>query len=99
MIAPLTYRDWSLAYFVKMNLEVISNTARPRVSCAEKLELRTRYAEALKRQVGATNEVLLARGKVSKHEYEQTRTLADEARAALNVARQALEQHKQSHGC
>jgi outer membrane protein TolC len=43
--------------------------------------------------------VLLARGKVSKHEYEQTRTLADEARAALNVARQALEQHKQSHGC
>jgi hypothetical protein len=83
-----------------MNLGVIANTSRrPRVSCAEKLRLRTLYGEALKRRDGAINDMLLVRGQVSKEKYERIRALGDEARAALNVARQALEQHKHEHGC
>jgi hypothetical protein len=83
-----------------MNPELIANAGpSPRVSCAEKLLLRTRYGEALKRRDTAINAVLLVRGKVSKQEYDRVRALADEARAALNLARQALEQHKQDHSC
>lgn len=83
-----------------MNPEVITNAGpSPRVSCAEKLLLRTLYGEALKRRDGAINAVLLVRGKVSKQEYDRVRAHADEARAALNLARQALEQHKQDHCC
>ena len=83
-----------------MNLGVIANTGRrPRVSCAEKLRLRTLYGEALKCRDGAINDMLLVRGQVSKEEYERIRALADEARAALNLARQALERHKHEHGC
>lgn len=47
----------------------------------------------------AINDMVLARGKVSKEEYDRVRALADEARAALNRARQVLEQHKLDHGC
>jgi hypothetical protein len=83
-----------------MNPELIANVVpSPRVSCAEKLLLRTLYGEALKRRDAAINAVLLIRGKVSKQEYDRVRALADEARVALNLARQALEQHKQDHSC
>jgi ElaB/YqjD/DUF883 family membrane-anchored ribosome-binding protein len=83
-----------------MNPEVIaSNVLNLRLSCAEKLQFRTLYQEAVKRRDDAINEVLLARGKVSSQEYDRVRARADEARAALNIARQALEQHKQAHGC
>ena len=83
-----------------MNLEVIGNTARrPRVSCAEKLQLRRLYQEALKRRDDAINDMLPVRGKVCREEYERLRALADYARAALNLTRRALEGHKQDHGC
>jgi len=83
-----------------MNPEVIANAGpSPRLSCAEKLQLRALYGEALKRRDGAINQVLLVRGKVPIQEYDRFRTLADEARAALNLARQALEEHKENHGC
>jgi hypothetical protein len=83
-----------------MNPEVIAKAGpSPKLSCAEKLQLRTLYGEALKRRDGAINQVLLVRGKVSNQEYDRIRTLADEARAALNLARRALEEHKENHGC
>ena len=93
-----------------MNLDLIANIARrPSISCTEKLQLRTIYGDALKRRDAAINDMVLARGKVSKEEYDRIRVLADEARAALvladearaalNRSRQALEQHKLDHGC
>ncbi|HEV8413561.1 MAG TPA: hypothetical protein VGQ49_08190 [Bryobacteraceae bacterium] len=83
-----------------MNPEVIAKAGpSPRLSCPEKLQLRTLYGEALKRRDGAINQVLLVRGKVSIQEYDRIRALADEARAALNLARRALEEHKENHGC
>ena len=83
-----------------MHLESIANAGpSPTISCAEKLQLRILSREALKRRDGAINDLLLARGKVSRQEYERIRALADEARAALNIARRALEQHKHEHGC
>ena len=64
------------------------------IRCEEKVELRTLYNEALKRRDKAVNDVLLVRGRVSQQEYDRIRVLADEARAALNHALLALEQHK-----
>jgi hypothetical protein len=67
--------------------------------CEEKQRLRVLYRRAVVDNSRAVNEVLLARGKTSKEDYERFRLRGDEARRALNSARSALEQHKQQHGC
>jgi hypothetical protein len=67
--------------------------------CEEKQRLRVLYSRAVVDNSRAVNEVLLARGKTSKEDYERFRLRGDEARRALNSARSALEQHKQQHGC
>jgi hypothetical protein len=67
--------------------------------CKEKQRLRSIYAQAVERHNRLVNEVTAVRGKVSKEEYERVRALADNARNARTVARQALEQHKREHRC
>jgi ElaB/YqjD/DUF883 family membrane-anchored ribosome-binding protein len=67
--------------------------------CGEKQRLRVLYSQAVEANSSAVNQVLQARGKTSKEEYEQIRARGDEARRVLNSARSALELHKQEHGC
>jgi len=67
--------------------------------CGEKQRLRVLYSQAVKANADAVNEVLFARGKAPREEYERLRARGDEARRVLNSSRSALEQHKQEHGC
>ena len=64
--------------------------------CEEKQRLRLRYSQALEDNDRAVDNLVLARG---TPDYDQMRALRDEARSALNTARNALEQHKQKHCC
>ena len=61
--------------------------------------MRTLYTDAIKLRDKAVNDVLLFRGRATKQEYDRIRALADDARSVVNRARQALEQHKDAHGC
>jgi hypothetical protein len=67
--------------------------------CEEKQRLRVLYSQAVDGHSSAVDAVLLARGKASKQDYDRARALGDQARAARDFARTALEQHKQQHGC
>ena len=78
---------------------MIASTRVPIALCEEKQRLRVVYGEAVRVNSVAVNEVLNARGKVSRQECDRLRARSDEARHALNSARSALEQHKQEHGC
>jgi hypothetical protein len=64
--------------------------------CEEKQRLRLCYTQALEDNSRAVDNLLLARG---KPDYDRLRVIRDEARHALNIARTALEQHKQEHSC
>ena len=69
------------------------------LQCEEKARLRVLCRDAIKLRNKAVNDVLLVRGRATKEEYHRLRALADDARAGANRARQALEQHKDAHGC
>ena len=47
----------------------------------------------------AVDEVLIARGRASRHDYETFLAVADEARTACEAACMALDRHKHEHGC
>src|SRR5260370_37491942 len=78
---------------------VIASYRVPVALCEEKQRLSVVYSEAVQVNSVAVNELLHARGKASKQEYDRLRAVRDEARHRLNSARSALEQHKQEHSC
>jgi Rad3-related DNA helicase len=67
--------------------------------CEEKKRLRALHQLAVDLHNNAVDEVLLARTRASKEDYERFRAVADEAKNIRDAARSALEQHKQEHGC
>jgi hypothetical protein len=70
-----------------------------RPPCEEKDRLRVLYSAAAEHYTAAVNDVNLSRGNTAQGEYSRVRELVYEARTARDVARRALEQHKQEHGC
>jgi hypothetical protein len=67
--------------------------------CEEKKRLRVLYQLAVDLHTKALAEVLQARGRASRQDYEGFRAVADEARNVRDTARVSLEKHKKDHGC
>jgi len=68
-------------------------------TCEEKLRLRDVCAAATRCCDTAVNEITLVRGKTTRDEYDRLRAVVHDRRNARSLARQALGQHKQEHGC
>lgn len=67
--------------------------------CEEKRRLRLACKEAAERYAEAVDKANQLRGKTPKEESDRLRAVVNETRNVHNVARLALQQHKQDHGC
>jgi hypothetical protein len=67
--------------------------------CQEKMRLCTLHQLAVDLHATAVDEVLIARCRASRQDYETLVTAAGEASNARNAAHIALEEHKHEHGC